>query len=563
VAAIFAAALALVPAMPAAGADSVDQHQDTMEVTPGQGIPFVAQSFTPSASGQLTMVSIGSRKTSTTALRVSVRDTDQSTGKPSGSDLATAPADSGTWAQAFRDFRLSTPLAVTGGHVYAIVLQAPASGFFWYYSSNPASYAGGQLSVCGSACTNSANWNPDTRAMDLAFRAWTAGASPAPNVAPTVQSDSRNVIVNEGAAPTMQGSYQDADGDTVALTSSSGSVVRTSGTSNGRWTWTGAAADEGAQTITISANDGHGHTTAAQPFTVTVIGVKPTLTVTGPTSVAEGSTMQYTGTSWSPDASDRAGGFTYGWYVTKNGVAYGTDGTASSFSFSPDDDGAYVITFEATDDGQVSNEQAYPVTGTNVDPTATITGVSNTIPIVLTTGENVTFSGSFTDPGVKDTHTATWSWGDGSSSAAQDLGQGGTGSFSAVHNFLSAGLRTVTLTVADDDGGHGTAAVNVNVMTTAQALDAISGYLGKVQGLNKGQLNSLQAKLDAAKDSFSKGNSQACNNQLAAFLNELMADAKTGKVSATDANNLALAVNTVRGSLGTYNRFLEWLPLAI
>jgi hypothetical protein len=563
VAVLFAAALALVPALPAAGADSVDQHQDTMEVTPGQAIPFVAQSFTPSASAQLTMVSVGSRKSSTSALRVSVRDADQSSGKPSGSDLATAPADSGTWAQSFRDFRLSTPLAVTGGHVYAIVIQAPASGFFWYYSSNPASYPGGRLSVCGSLCSTTANWNPDTRAMDLAFRAWTAGSSPAPNVAPTVQADGRNVIVNEGTAPAMQGSYQDSDGDTVTLTASSGSVARTSGTSNGRWTWTGVAADEGTQTITVSANDGHGHTTAAQPFTVTVVAVKPTLTVTGPTSVAEGSTMQYAGTAWSPDASDRTGGFSYGWYVTKNGVKYGTEGTAASFSFSPDDDGAYVITFEATDDGQVSNEQQYPVTGTNVNPTATITGVLNTVPIVLTTGENVTFSGSFTDPGLKDTHTETWSWGDGSSSAPQDLGQGGTGSFTAVHNFASAGLRTVTLTVADDDGGQSTAAVNVNVMTTAQALDAISGYLGKVQGLNKGQLNSLQAKLDAARDSFDKGNSQACNNQLAAFLSELLADAKTGKVSAADANNLALAVNTVRGSLGTYNRFLEWLPLAI
>jgi len=534
-----------------------------MEVTPGQAIPFVAQSFTPSISGQLTMVSIGSRKTSTTALRVSVRDAVQSSGRPAGSDLATAPADSGTWGQSFRDFRLSTPLAVTGGHVYAIVIQAPATGFLWYYSSNPASYTGGQLSVCGTVCTTSSNWNPDTRAMDLAFKAWMAGSSPAPNAAPTVQSDGRNVIVNEGTAPTMQGSYQDADGDTVTLTSSSGAVARTSGTSNGRWTWTGVAADEGTQTITISANDGHGHITAALPFTVTVVGVKPTLTVTGPTSVAEGSTTQYTGTAWSPDPSDRAAGFTYGWYVTKNGETYGPEGTASSFSFSPDDDGAYVITFEATDDGQVSNEKQYPVTGTNVNPTPTITGVSNSIPIVLTTGENVTFSGSFVDPGVKDTHTATWSWGDGSSSPAQDLGQGGTGTFNAVHNFATAGLHTVTLTVADDDGGQGTASVNVNVMTTAQALDAISGYLGKVQGLNKGQLNSLQAKLDAARDSLDKGNPQACNNQLAAFLNELWADARTGKVSATDANNLTLAVNTVRGSLGTYNRFLEWLPLAI
>jgi len=103
----------------------------------------------------------------------------------------------------------------------------------------------------------------------------------------------------------------------------------------------------------------------------------------------------------------------------------------------------------------------------------------------------------------------------------------------------------------------------VKVMTTGDAIDAISKYLGGVQGLNKGQLNSLQAKLGAAKASFTRGDTKACSNQLDAFLNELLADAKTGKVSASDANNLGLAVTTVKGSLGTFNRFLEWLPLAI
>jgi PKD domain/Bacterial Ig domain len=562
-AALFGAALALVPALPVAADDTVDQHQDTMEVTPGQGIPFVAQSFTPSASGQLTLISIGSRKTSTTALRVSVRDADQTTQKPIGSDLATAPADSATWAQSFRPFRLSSPLSVTGGHTYAIVIQA-GTGFFWYYSSDPNSYRGGGLFVCGSACTTATNWNPDTRAMDLAFKTWMSGGTPPPNVAPNLQPDSLNVTVAEGPhVPTMAGSYQDPDGDAVTLTASSGSVARTTGTSNGRWTWTGAASDEGTQTITISANDGHGHITAARPFTVTVTGVKPTVTASGPTSVPEGSTVQYSGIARTPDPSDQAGTFTYGWYVTKNGQTYGTDGSGSTFTFSPDDDGAYVITFEATDDGQMSNEAAYQVTGTNVAPTAAITGFTTTVPIVLTTGENVTFAGRFTDPGVKDDHKVTWTWGDGQTSPEQDLGEGGSGTFSAVHHFDVTGPRTVSLTVRDDDGGQGTATVTVNVMTTADAIDAISKYLSTVQGLNKGQLNSLQAKLDAAKASFAQGNSQACSNQLGAFLNELLAAAKTGKVSASDANNLGLAVTTVKGSLGTYNRFLEWLPLAI
>ena len=564
---MFAAALALVPAAPAAADDSVDQHQDTMEVSPGQGIPFISQSFKPSVTGQLVMVSLGTRKTSATALRVSVRDADQTTGKPVGSDLAAAPSDTAIWAQSFRDFRLSTPLSVTAGHSYAIVIQA-GTGFFWYYSSSPTSYPDGQMWECGSACTNAANWNADVRAADLAFKTWRSGGTPTPtptpNGAPALDPTSANVTVAEGSGvPTMSGTYRDPDGDTVDFTATSGTVARTTGTFQGTWLWTGAAADEGTQTITVSGNDHHGHTVAARPFTVTVTGVKPTVSVTGATSVPEGSSAQYTGSAWAPDTSDRSAGYSYGWYVTKNGQAYGTDGTASTFTFSPDDDGAYVITFEATDDGQMSDEKQYAVTGRNVPPTATIASATNTIPIVLTTGENVTFAASFSDPGVQDTHTASWSWGDGTSSPAQDLGQGGSGNFSAVHNFITTGAHTITLTVRDDDGGEGTATATVKVMTTAEALDAISGYLAKVQGLNKGQLNSLQAKLDAAKDSFARGDAKTCNNQLSAFLNELTADAKTGKVSAADANNIGLAVNTMRGSLGAFNRFLEWLPLAI
>ena len=88
-----------------------------------------------------------------------------------------------------------------------------------------------------------------------------------------------------------------------------------------------------------------------------------------------------------------------------------------------------------------------------------------------------------------------------------------------MHNFATTGSHTVTLTVRDDDGGQGTATLTVNVMTTADAIDAISKYLSTVQGLNKGQLNSLQVKLDAAKASFARGDAQACSNQLGAFLN--------------------------------------------
>jgi len=122
---------------------------------------------------------------------------------------------------------------------------------------------------------------------------------------------------------------------------------------------------------------------------------------------------------------------------------------------------------------------------------------------------------------------------------------------------------TVTLTVTDDDGGVGTASTKVAVLSTAQALNAIAGYVQNLPSLNAGQKNSLTVKLNAAAASASRGDMKTSNNQVNAFLNELQAYVNTGKVSALDAANLRGAVYAVKGSIGMYNRFLEWWPLGI
>jgi hypothetical protein len=203
------------------------------------------------------------------------------------------------------------------------------------------------------------------------------------------------------------------------------------------------------------------------------------------------------------------------------------------------------------------------IIGTNVAPTARITGATPSAPLVTTSQESLTFAGNFSDPGALDWHTVTWNFGDGTSSAAARYGPSGSASFSTSHAYASAGTYNVRLVVVDKDGGVGTANYSVVVQTTQAALTSISNEINKLTQLNDGQRNSLNAKLKAAAAAAGRGDRKACNNQLNAFLNELDSYVKTGKVSAAEGTRLQAAVYAVKGSLGTYNRFLEWWPLAI
>ncbi|TMG40921.1 MAG: PKD domain-containing protein [Chloroflexi bacterium] len=311
-----------------------------------------------------------------------------------------------------------------------------------------------------------------------------------------------------------------------------------------------------AATVTVTANDGQGHTATAS-FTVTVNAVAPVARiVTDPATIPEGTSEPFTGAATTSYAGD-SNGLAYSWRVTKNGAAYAS-GASTAFAFTPDDEGTYVVTFQATDDGAMSGSDSMTIIGTNVTPTAHVSVAQS---LVTVPQQSIAFSGSFTDPGVLDTHRVTWNFGDGASSTA-NYGPGGLATLSASHSYAAAGTYTLRLTVIDDDGGAGQATATVTVQTTQAALSRIAGAVNALNSLNAGQKNSLIAKLNAASASAGRGDNKACNNQLNAFLNDFQADVKTAKVSDLQAGPISSAVYSVKGSLGSYNRFLEWWPLA-
>ena len=84
----------------------------------------------------------------------------------------------------------------------------------------------------------------------------------------------------------------------------------------------------------------------------------------------------------------------------------------------------------------------------------------------------LSFAAGFTDVDLRDTHTALWHWGDGSSTAGTVSETHGAGNVSGQHAYRKSGIYTVRLTVTDSSGKRSTVERKV-VICGAQA--AING----------------------------------------------------------------------------------------
>jgi len=206
--------------------------------------------------------------------------------------------------------------------------------------------------------------------------------------------------------------------------------------------------------------------TMSQPRSITANYAFPTANFANNGPVGEGSavTVSFSSQGWVPSSpplvpATVTAGFHYAYSCTNGSLSSATfSSTAGSLANSPCvfvENGSYVVKGRIIDRNNGFSEYTTSVGVINVNPAVIITGPTSSAG-VFPIGYAVPFTGTFSDPGTVDTHTAQWKF-DAITVAGTVTEANGSGSVSNTYSFISPGVYQVTLTVTDDDGGVGTA----------------------------------------------------------------------------------------------------------
>jgi len=171
----------------------------------------------------------------------------------------------------------------------------------------------------------------------------------------------------------------------------------------------------------------------------------PVANAGGPYSGYEGATIAFDGSSsFDPDENIEL----YEWDLDNDGDYDDATGVTTETTYF--DNGVFTVGVRATDAYWESDVDTAEVTVNNVAPTCgAITAPIDPVQI----GQTISVSIEFTDPGLLDTHSAEWSWGDGLTLEGIVIEDSGSGSVSGDHTYMIPGVYTLNLTVTDDDGG--------------------------------------------------------------------------------------------------------------
>jgi PKD repeat protein len=269
---------------------------------------------------------------------------------------------------------------------------------------------------------------------------------------PTIVSIVKPDRINEGQAVTFSATANDPGIlDTLTYNWNFGDVTNSIAGKDVPHTF----ADNGTYNVVLTVTDKDGGVTS-QTTTVTVDNVVPAIVnIVKPDRINEGQSVEFTATATDPGILDT---LTYAWNFGDNTNPV----TGQSATHTYADNGNYNIILTVTDkDGGVTS-QTTVVTVENVSPSI----VNITKPDAIVKGRAVVFTATATDPGIKDTLTYSWNFGDNTPTVS---GQ------NAPHTFTDSGTFSVLLTITDKDGGitTQTIAAQVAVANVAPTISSI------------------------------------------------------------------------------------------
>ncbi len=306
--------------------------------------------------------------------------------------------------------------------------------------------------IYGCTWPTASNYVPTATVDDgsCIFSTPTPTPTPVPDQPPVINSIA-NAYVNQGDSYSFDGSFTDSDSTswTATIDYGDGSGTQSLSLNGFNFSLNHAYQIAGIFTVTVQVTDNQG---ATGTTTATVnVNAPPQINPISGAIINEGDTYSATDLFTDSDSAFWTATVDYG---DGSGIQQLLlSGTSFSLSHIYEDEGVYTVTVAITDNQGATGIGSATVTVNNFSPTVGSISAPVT-PIQVNT--SITASASFTDPGILDTHTAFWDWGDTVVTTGTVTESNGSGSVQDSHAYSSAGVYTITLTVTDNGGASNT-----------------------------------------------------------------------------------------------------------